>query len=84
MSKIFDRFLFLLTPALWPKLSRRAFVVLLPVGVLYLIVGWVLLIAVAAVAIVAFAVFYCLIMAIGVPSLWCGQQVYRLWNGSNP
>lgn len=82
MGRVLDWFVFMLSPARWPTVPRRAFVVLLPIGALYLLVGWVLLCAVMAVAAVTLAVLYALSIAIVAPALWCREQVYRLWTGA--
>jgi hypothetical protein len=82
MSRIFDWAIFMLTPVRWPTVPRRVFLVLLPVGVLYLIAGWCLLCLGVAVTAMAFTVFYGLTMAVGVPAFWCWQQVSRLWTGA--
>ena len=82
MSSFFDRAVFALTPVRWPTVPRRAFLFLLLLGVVYLVVGWVVLAAVAATIAVAVAVFWSLMMAIGVPVFWCWQQVSRLWSGA--
>lgn len=81
MGRLFDWAVFALSPVRWPTIPRRAFLFLLPVGFLYLVVGWALLCTVAAIAAFVFTVFYGLTMVIGVPAFWCWQQVRRLWTG---
>ena len=79
MSIIFDWAIFVLSPVHWPTVPRRAFVILLPVGVVYLVVGWLLLCAVCSVA----AVAHVLAMAVGAPVLWGWRQVRGLWLGGS-
>jgi hypothetical protein len=82
MSKLFDLVIYAVSPARWSWWARRAFVILLPISLVYLAVGWLLIIVFGAVAMAAFAVGYAAMMAIGVPVFWCGQQLFRLWERS--